>query len=92
MAEALDGQGMKSYTFMKSEGANFHSPLKKSHIRVGLGGFVVSGGECTAREGSHPLSPVASSMPSICDPGLHASRHHRQSEDAPKCSPEVSCW
>lgn len=30
MAEALDGQGMKSYTFMKSEGANFHSPLKKA--------------------------------------------------------------
>lgn len=30
MAEALDGQGMKSYTFMKLEGASFHSPLKKA--------------------------------------------------------------
>lgn len=91
MAEVLGDQGMKTYTFYEIRWCRVSWSFKWSHTRMGLG-ELVSREECSAREGSHPLCPVASAVPNICDPGLHGSRHHRQSEGAPKCCPEVSCW
>lgn len=92
MAEVLDDKSMKSYTFYEIRKCKVSCSFKKNHSIMGLGGLAVCRGECSAREGSNPLCPLASAMPSICDPGLHDSRDHRQNEDEPKCCPEVSCW
>lgn len=81
MAEVLDEQGMKSYTFCEIRRYRVTCSSKKSHTRMGLGGLA----------GSSPC-PVASAVPNICNPELHGSSDHRESKGAPKCCPEVSCW
>lgn len=58
MAEVLDEQGMKSYTFYKIRRDRVSCFFKKNHTRMDLGGLVVRRGECSAREGSHPLAQL----------------------------------